>query len=63
MRWHNRDKKLKRRRSQKDMGKPFKRTADKDSKIEKTFSRFKKKLKQVEQRAEMDDDVEYENYQ
>ena len=60
MRWHNRDKKLKRRRSQKDMGRPFKRTTEKDSKMEKTFSKFKKKLKQAEQQAEKDDDMGYD---
>jgi len=63
MKWHNREKKLKQRRSQKDMGKPFKRAVDKDSKVEKTLSKFRKKLKQAEQQAEMDDDTNYEDYQ
>ena len=60
MKWHNRENKLKRRRSQREMGKPFKRAAEKDSRIEKTFSKFKKKLKQAEQQAEMDDDMDYD---
>jgi len=62
MKWHNREKKLKQKRSQKNMGKPFKRTTTKDSSIEKKLSKVRKKLKQVEQQAEMEDDVDYENY-
>jgi hypothetical protein len=56
MKWHNRDKKLKQRRSQRDMAKAFKTRAEKDSKIEKKFSKFKKKLKQAEHQVEMDDE-------
>lgn len=63
MKWHSREKKLKQRRSQRDMGKPFKREVDKDSKIEKRFSKFKKKLKQEEQQVEMDDEIDYDDYQ
>jgi len=56
MKWDNRDKKLRQRRAQREMGKPFKRATEKDSGVEKTVSKLKKKLKQVEQQAEMDDD-------
>ena len=63
MKWHSREKKLKQRRSQRDMGKPFKREVDKDSKIEKRFSKFKKKLKQEDQQVEMDDEIDYDEYQ
>tara|TARA_R110000824_G_scaffold397369_1_gene600208 strand:- start:674 stop:865 length:192 start_codon:yes stop_codon:yes gene_type:complete len=60
MKWDNRDKKLRRRQSQREMGKPFKRAAEKDSGVEKTFSKLKKRLKQAEQQAEMEDDANSE---
>ena len=63
MRWHNRDNKLNRRRSRKEMGKPFKRKAEKDSNMEKKLSKFKKKLKQVEQQENLTEDMDYDDYQ
>lgn len=55
MKWHSRDKKLKRKRSQKEMGKPFRRERAKDSPSEKKISKYFKQLRQVAKRAEEDD--------
>jgi len=63
MKWHNRDKKLKQKRSEREMGKPFKRASDKDSKVAKKLSKFRKKLKQVEQQVEMDDEMDHDDYE
>ena len=55
MRWHNRDKKLKKKRSAKEMGKPFRRERSKDTLNEKKLSKYFKKLRQEESRAEEND--------
>ena len=58
MKWQNRDKKLKRRRSQRDMSKPFRRERSRDTASEKTLSKYIKKLRQAEQAEENDLDDE-----
>lgn len=63
MKWHNRDKKLRRRRNQKDMGKPFRRELSKDTVADKQLSKLKKKLKRtVEKEEEQDDELDLDNY-
>tara|TARA_Y100000310_G_scaffold147661_1_gene146891 strand:- start:2003 stop:2188 length:186 start_codon:yes stop_codon:yes gene_type:complete len=56
MKWHNREKKIRKRRSTKEMGKPFRRERPKDSSSEKQLSKYFKQLRQAEKRAEEDDD-------
>ena len=63
MKWHNREKKLKQRHSQKDMGKPFKRISEKDSNIKKQLSKFRRRVKQEEQQVEVDDEMNNDDYQ
>tara|TARA_R100000306_G_C4308476_1_gene108891 strand:- start:115 stop:303 length:189 start_codon:yes stop_codon:yes gene_type:complete len=62
MKWHSRDKKLKRRRREKDISKPFRKEKSKDTLSEKKLSKYFKKVRQAEQRAEEDDQDNDELY-
>lgn len=58
MRWQNRDKKIKRRQTQKSMSKPFKRERQKDSSYKKNLSKYLKKLRQAEWQVGEDEDTQ-----
>ena len=45
------------------MGKPFKQIPEKDSNTKKQLSRFRRRVRQEEQQAEMDDEMNNDDYQ
>lgn len=58
MKWHNRERKLKNRKTQKDMSRPFRREKEKDSDYKKRLAQYRKKVKQDEKKAEVQEEVE-----
>ena len=62
MKWQSRDRITKSKRSQKDMGRPFKRERSRDSISKKKLAHHKKKVRQAEQQAEVQEEFEEDTF-